>query len=86
MSTSVTIDIPEVALFDPQELTLKIAAYVKRLAIKKRHDKQDVKRVHNWREMAISPEVQAMTFDNRVDLGTTEYKDLLQDALEEKYK
>ena len=86
MKTSVTIDIPEVALFDPQELTLKVIAYVKQLAIKKNPEQKERKLLANWREMPISPEVQAMTFDKRVDLGTTDYKDLLEEALEEKYK
>ena len=86
MNTSLTIDMPEVALFDPQELTLKVAAYVKQLAIKKSHSKQGTAKPRNWRDMVISPEVKAMTFDSRVDLGTTDYKPLLEEALEEKYR
>lgn len=39
----------------------------------------------DWRTMAISPEVEALTFAKRVDLGTIDYKELLTEALEEKY-
>lgn len=86
MNTSLTIDLPEVALFDSQELKLKVIAYVKQLAIRKNSEKNETKAFGNWREMTISPEVQAMTFDKRVDLGTTDYKELLEEALEEKYQ
>lgn len=86
MNTTLTIDLPEVALFDSQELKLKVIAYVKQLAIRKNPEKKETRAPGSWRDMAISPEVEAMTFENRVDLGTTDYKILLQEALEEKYK
>ena len=86
MNTTLTIDLPEVALFDSQELKLKVIAYVKQLAIRKNPEKKETRAPGNWRDMAISPEVQGMTFDKRVDLGTTDYKTLLEEALEEKYK
>lgn len=59
MKTSLTIDMPEVALVDKLKL--------------------------NWRDIKISQEVMDMTFQNRVDLGTVNYKDLLEQALMEKY-
>lgn len=86
MSTSVTIDMPEVALFDPQELKLKLSSYVKRLALKMHGTKEETPTATKHRTIKISPEVMAMTFQDRVDFGTNDYKSLLEEALQEKYK
>lgn len=74
-TNSITIDIPEVALFDAQELKLKVSNYIKTLAAKVQKNKTQSKEdaVANWKDIKISPEVMAMTFDERVDLGTTDY-------------
>lgn len=87
MKTSITIDMPEVALFDSQELRLKINNYIKGLVSKKlKEASTNKKSVHqNWKQMTISPAIKAMTFDDRVDLGTTNYDELLEKALEERY-
>lgn len=82
------IDMPEVALFDTQELSLKVKNYIKSLALKvniaEKENAVIVKR-RNWQDIEISPEVERMTFDKRSDLGTNDYNSLLEQALKEKY-
>lgn len=92
-NTSLTINLPEVSLFDQENLKRIVTAFIKTLAATtnsatannkvKSDAKQKLKL--NWREMPISQEVMDMTFQNRVDLGTCDYKDLLHQTLEEKY-
>ena len=92
-NTSLTINLPEVALFDQENLKRIVTAFVKTLAATTQSAtpdnvvKSDVKQKLklNWREMPISQEVMDMTFQHRVDLGTNDYKDMLHQALEEKY-
>ena len=37
------------------------------------------------KKLHVSEEIMSMTFSERIDLGTTDYKELLIQALEEKY-
>lgn len=94
MNTSLTIDMPEVALFDREKLKQMLTAFVKAMAVNAKSNlakeqmvqkAQSEKLKLNWREVKISQEVMDMTFQNRVDLGTVDYKELLEQALIEKY-
>lgn len=79
---------PEVGLFDARELKLKLSSYIKELASKTYKQKKDAMATtaEDWTNVKISPEVMAMTFEERVDLGTTDYKTLLEKELEQRFQ
>ena len=95
MNTSLTIDIPEVALFDKESLKQMLTTFVKTLAKSKKGNAtnsifvtnaESQSKLHfNWRDIHVSPQVMDMTFQNRVDLGTNDYKEMLSQSLEDKY-
>lgn len=62
--------------------------YIKTLAsmaIKHKNSKE-MAQPEDWGKVEISPEVMAMTFDNRVDLGTTDYRTLINQELEHRFQ
>lgn len=86
---SMTINMPEIALFEENYLRQLITAFVKSLATTVKTEKQQAPtqtQQIDWRNRPLSPEIMAMTFEERVDLGTTDYEELLVSELEEKYK
>lgn len=93
MNTSLTIDMPEVALFDRDALKQMLYAFVKAMAVNVKsrqvglvRDKAAPEKLKlNWKEVKVSQEVLDMTFQDRIDLGTNDYKELLQEALTEKH-
>lgn len=78
---------PEIGLLDARELKLKLSNYIKALAsMTYRRDNVAENTNDHWGEVIISPEVMAMTFEKRVDLGTTDYKTLLENELEQRFQ
>lgn len=86
-TNSITLEMPEIGLFDARELKLKLSNYIKTLAsiTYKRNDVSEAKQ-DTWGYMEISPEVMAMTFEDRVNLGTTDYRELLDTDLEQRFQ
>lgn len=86
-TNSITLEMPEIGLFDARELKLKLSNYIKTLASMtyKRNDISETTQ-DKWGYVEISPEVMAMTFENRVDLGTTDYRKLLDTDLEQRFQ
>lgn len=83
-----TIDIPEIALFEERYLRQLITAFVKSLATTVKAEKKQTPtqtQKIDWRNRPLSPEIMQMTFEERADLGTTDYEELLVSELEEKY-
>lgn len=89
MSTTITLNMPEIALFEENYLKQLVSAFIKTLATSVKTEKpkqEEALKAIDWRNRPLSPEVMAMTFDHPVDLGTPDYKEILISELEEKYK
>lgn len=88
MKTTMTINMPEIALFEENYLRQLITTFVKTLATTVKTEKpQPAEQTEklNWRNRPLSAEIMAMTFDERADLGTEDYKELIANEVEEKY-
>lgn len=86
-TNSITIEMPEIGLFGARELKLKLSNYIKTLAsMTYKANVASGATQDRWGSVEISPEVMAMTFEDRVDLGTTDYRKLLDIDLEQRFQ
>lgn len=87
-TNTITIEMPEIGLLDARELKLKLTSYIKKLAsMTYRHENvNEMTHSADWGKVQLSPEVMALTFSERVDLGTTDYRTLLDKDLEQRFQ
>lgn len=78
MSDILSIEIPELSLFDKEELKKKVIDYIKALAKTK-------KQSHKWDNYVISDATTALTLKNRPEIPDN-YDEILEQELDEKQK